>query len=88
MSRSAIGYSKTVRKRRDGSCEIGYSVLPEFGGFGYPTDNDEDVVHPLNRHILPLLVSLLMPVLVARGARRHAARKSSSMSRAGGAASI
>src|SRR5262249_31951770 len=33
-------------------------------------DNDEDVVHPLKRHILPLLASLLMPVLAARGAAR------------------
>src|SRR5262249_48876034 len=31
-------------------------------------DNNEDVVHPLKRHILPFLASLLMPVPAARGA--------------------
>ena len=30
-------------------------------------DNDEDVVHPFKRHILPSLASLMMPVLAARG---------------------
>ena len=32
-----------------------------LGGFEI-VDNDEDVVHPLKRHILPSLASLLMPV--------------------------
>jgi hypothetical protein len=30
-------------------------------------DNDEDVVHPFKRHILPSLASLMMSVLAARG---------------------
>jgi hypothetical protein len=32
-------------------------------------DNDEDVVHPFKRHILPSLASPLMPVLAARGVK-------------------
>jgi hypothetical protein len=37
-----------------------------LGGFEI-IDNDEDVAHPFQRHILPFLASLLMPVLAARG---------------------
>jgi hypothetical protein len=37
-----------------------------LGGFEV-IDNDEDVVHPFKRHILPFLASLLMPGLAARG---------------------
>jgi len=38
-----------------------------LGGFEI-IDNDEDVVHPFKRHILPFLASLLMPEFAARGA--------------------
>ena len=37
-----------------------------LGGFEI-VDNDEDVVHPFEHHILPFLASLLMPVLAERG---------------------
>jgi hypothetical protein len=39
--------------------------IRSLGGFEI-VDNDEDVVHPFKRHVLPSLASLLMPVLAAR----------------------
>jgi hypothetical protein len=42
------------------------NAIERLDGFEI-VDNDEDVVHPFKRHILPSLASLLMPVLAARG---------------------
>src|SRR5881275_1662826 len=57
--------------RRPFDCGLALELEAQFDeerldGFEI-VDNDEDVVHPLKRHILPSLASLLMPVLAARG---------------------
>ncbi len=48
-------------------CRLALELEAQFdeeglGGFEV-VDNDEDVVHPFKRHILPFLASLLMPYL-------------------------
>jgi hypothetical protein len=58
--------------QRPFDCRLALELEVQFdeerlGGFEI-IDNDEDVVHPFQRHILPFLASLLMPVLAARGA--------------------
>src|SRR3989475_10555357 len=57
--------------QRPFDCRLALELEAQFdeerlGGFEI-VDNDEDVVHPFKRHILPSLASLLMPVLAARG---------------------
>ncbi len=56
--------------QRPFDCRLALELEAQFeeerlGGFEI-VDNDEDVVHPFKRHILPSLASLLMPVLAAR----------------------
>jgi hypothetical protein len=58
--------------RRLFDCRLALGLKAQFdeerlGGFEI-VDNDEDVIHPFNRHILPFLASLLMPAVAGRGA--------------------
>src|SRR6185312_2751686 len=53
--------------QRPFDCRLALELEAQFdeerlGGFEI-VDNDEDVVHPFTRHVLPSLASLLMPVL-------------------------